>query len=161
LLTAAVPAGAKSASLEMRTTPGHEAGAALAGPVRAIVGAGTIELGDWEGQGLQEYSGGVRYSRSIVVPDGGLSSVDLGRVRGTAEVFVDGVSVGARFCSPYRYPLADVVPGPHTLSVEVFNTAAPYLDAVSPTHFVSPGQKTSGLFGPVVLRAPSAEPAER
>jgi len=57
--------------------------------------------------------------------------------------------------------LAGVVSGPHTLSVEVFNTAAPYLDAVSPTHFVSPGQKTSGLFGPVVLRAPSAEPAER
>ncbi|MFI5690995.1 hypothetical protein ACIA58_04100 [Kribbella sp. NPDC051586] len=154
-LTAAVPAGARTASLVVRTRPGHEGGAVLAGPVRVVVGTGTIELGDWADQGLAEYSGGVRYSRSIEVPAGGLASVDLGRVRGTAEVLIDGVSVGARFCSPYRYPLAGISPGPHTLTIEVFNTAAPYLDAVSPTHFVSAGQNVSGLFGPVVLRESS------
>lgn len=34
----------------------------------------------------------------------------------------------------------------------MLGTRAPYLDAVSPTHFVFPGQRVTGLFGPVLLR---------
>jgi hypothetical protein len=110
------------------------------------VGPGRIGLGDWEDHGLAEYSGGVRYSRRLSTAGGQL---DLGRVRGTAEVFVDGESVGVRFCSPYVFELP---PGDHQLGIEVFGTVAPYLDAVSPTHFVFGGQRTSGLFGPVRVR---------
>jgi hypothetical protein len=149
-LVADVPPGAKTGWLTLMTTPGHESGAALTGPIRATVGPGRIPLGDWETHGLSEYSGGVRYTRQIVLPDA--TRLDLGKVRGTAEVLIDGVSIGSRFCSPYTFDLTDIPPGEHHLAIEVFNTAAPYLDAVSPTHFIFPGQKTSGLFGPVTLQ---------
>jgi hypothetical protein len=146
-LVADVPPGAKTGWLTLMTTPGHEAGAALTGPIRATVGPGRIPLGNWETHGLAEYSGGLRYTRDLDVPDA--ARLDLGTVRGTAEVQIDGVSIGARFCSPYTFDLTGITPGKHRLDIEVFNTAAPYLDAVSPTHFIFPGQNTSGLFGPV------------
>ncbi|TDW17632.1 hypothetical protein [Kribbella kalugense] len=150
-LVADVPAGAREACLIVQSSAGHEAGAVLGGPIRATVGPGRLEPGNWEDQGLGAYSGGVRYSRTIVVPEAEAVRLDLGRVRGTAEVFVDGRSIGVRVCSPYSYELTGVSPGRHDLTIEVFNTAAPYLDAVSPTHFVFPGQKVSGLLGPVQL----------
>jgi hypothetical protein len=42
-----------------------------------------------------------------------------------------------------------VASGDYELEIVVTNTLAPYLDAVSPTPFVFPGQTVSGLFGPV------------
>ncbi|MEV5960157.1 hypothetical protein AB0L70_00250 [Kribbella sp. NPDC051952] len=150
-LTAAVSAGGQVCVLTVLTTPGHEAGAALNGPIRATVGRGRMPLGNWEDHGLSEFSGGVRYVREVDLPTAEALHLDLGRVRGTAEVFVDGVSAGDRFCSPYTFDLTSFTPGRHTLAIEVFNTAAPYLNAVSPTHFVFPGQTTSGLLGPVAL----------
>lgn len=136
--------------------PRVRGGAALAGPVRCTVGPGRIRLGDWEGQGLAEYSGGVRYSRVVAVPAdsvAGRVSLDLGRVRGTAEVRVGGVAAGVRVCSPYVFDLTGlVVPGANSVEITVFGTLAPHLDATSPTHFVFPGQRVSGLLGPVRLR---------
>ncbi|ADB35644.1 hypothetical protein Kfla_6652 [Kribbella flavida DSM 17836] len=153
-LVAEVPAGARRGLLTVTTEPGFEAGAALAGPVRVVVGSGRIGLGDWQDHGLAEYSGGVRYRRRVDLPAAGSVQLDLGRVRGTAEVLVDGQSVGLRFCSPYVFDLGGPPAGEHTLDVEVFGTLAPYLDAAGPTHFVFAGQRTTGLFGPVRLRRP-------
>ena len=76
--------------------------------------------------------------------------LDLGEVRGTAEVFVDGESAGVRVCSPYTFDLTGRIgPGGATLEVLVLNTLGPHLDAVSPTPYVFAGQRRSGLFGPV------------
>ncbi|WP_132156000.1 hypothetical protein [Kribbella antiqua] len=150
-ITAAIPADAKTAVLTVMTTPGHEAGAALTAPIRATVGPGRLPLGKWEDHGLAEYSGGIRYTRELDVPAAQALQLDLGQVRGTAEVFIDGTPQGARFCSPYTFNLT-TTPGPHTLTIEIFNTAAPHLNATSPTHFIFPGQTTSGLFGPVTLK---------
>ncbi|MEU2132760.1 hypothetical protein [Streptomyces sp. NPDC018352] len=148
--------GPRTAALRVRTRPGYEGGAALAGPVRCVVGPGRIRLGDWEGQGLAEYSGGVRYGRAVTVPAGAVSgrvSLDLGRVRGTAEVRVGGVLAGVRVCSPYVFDLTGlVVPGANAVEITVFGTLAPRLDSTSPTHFVFAGQRVSGLLGPVRLR---------
>ncbi|MFE3149325.1 hypothetical protein ACFXJ6_22145 [Streptomyces sp. NPDC059218] len=149
--------GPVSAALRIRTRPGYEGGAALAGPVRCTVGPGRIRLGDWERQGLAEYSGGVQYSRVVDVPAdvvAGRVSLDLGRVRGTAEVRVGGVAAGVRVCSPYVFDLTGLVaPGDNAVEITVFGTLAPRLDATSPTHFVFAGQRVSGLFGPMRLRA--------
>ncbi|MEV6399911.1 glycosyl hydrolase [Streptomyces sp. NPDC051907] len=156
-LAADGPHGPRALALRVETRPGRQGGAALAGPLRCVVGPGRIRLGDWEERGLAEYSGGVRYTRRVTLPDAfaaGRTTVDLGRVRGTAEVSVDGVLAGVRVCSPYVFDVTGLLgPGVHTLDVTVFGTLAPRLDAAGPTHFVFPGQRVSGLMGPVRLRA--------
>ncbi|MEU9761465.1 hypothetical protein AB0D98_17300 [Streptomyces sp. NPDC047987] len=161
-LSAAGPSGPRTAALRIRTVPGWEGGAALAGPVRCEVGAGRMRVGDWETRGLAEYSGGVRYRRVVTVPagtGGGRVSLDLGRVRGTAEVRVGGVLAGVRVCSPYVFDLTGLAgPGDDVLDILVFNTLAPRLDATSPTHVVFPGRRVSGLMGPVVLRVGGPAP---
>ncbi|HEU5024863.1 MAG TPA: glycosyl hydrolase [Spirillospora sp.] len=149
--------GPRTAELRIRTIPGHQAGAALAGPVRFTAGPGTIELGDWEDAGLAGYSGAVRYRRRVDLPSApGAATLDLGRVRGTAEVTVNGVAAGVRICAPYRFDIGTALrEGPNEIEILVCGTLAPYLDEVSPTHFVFPGQRVSGLFGPVRLLMPT------
>ncbi|MFB4314194.1 glycosyl hydrolase [Actinomadura sp. 21ATH] len=147
--------GARIAELRIRTRPGDQGGAALAGPVRFAAGPGTIALGDWEESGLAGYSGGVRYRRRVDLPTGTTAgTLDLGRVRGTAEVTVNGRPAGVRVCAPYTFDLGSSArPGANEIEIVVYGTLAPYLDDVSPTHFVFAGQRVSGLFGPVSLRA--------
>ncbi|MEQ4725288.1 hypothetical protein ABN273_53935, partial [Nonomuraea sp. B19D2] len=123
---------------------------ALTGPVRFTCGPGRMRLGDWEERGLSGYSGGVRY-RTTISAAAGPGVVDLGRVRGTAEVTVNGRSCGIRVCSPYTFDVR-LDEGENTVEVLVLGTLAPYLDEISPTHFVFPGQRSTGLFGPVRLR---------
>ncbi|MEU6796480.1 hypothetical protein ABZ907_32715 [Nonomuraea wenchangensis] len=135
------------------TGPGARAGAALTGPVRFTCGPGRMRLGDWEERGLPGYSGGVRYRTTVTAPAAGPGLLDLGRVRGTAEVVVDGKPCGVRVCSPYRFPV-ELAEGVNVVEILVLGTLGPYLDEVSPTHFVFAGQRASGLFGPVRLRTP-------
>ncbi|MFC5753083.1 glycosyl hydrolase [Actinomadura rugatobispora] len=155
----ALPGGAaRTAELHVLTVPGRTGGAALAGPVRFTPGPGTLGLGDWEEQGLAGYSGGVRYRCRVDMPADARDVVlDLGQVRGTAEVAVNGTACGVRVCAPYRFPLdaAALRPdGTNEIEIVVYGTLAPHLDETSPTHFVFEGQRVSGLFGPVVLRVP-------
>jgi hypothetical protein len=143
-------------AMRVETEPGHEAGAILDGPIRFVTGVGTMRLGDWEDRGLTGYSGGVRYKRRIEWTGGGGEGsrllLDLGRVRGTAEAVVNGVSTGVRIWSPYTFDLTGhLSSGENDLEVRVFNTVGPYLDAVSPTRFVFEGQRVSGVMGPVKI----------
>ncbi|WP_214323701.1 hypothetical protein [Nonomuraea sediminis] len=109
-----------------------------------------MRLGDWEFQGLAGFSGGVRYR--ITVTARGPARLDLGRVRGTAEVFVDGRSHGVRVCSPYIFDL-DLEAPESSLEILVLGTLGPHMDEAGPTHFIGKGQRVSGLFGPVRLAA--------
>ncbi|MFI7705050.1 hypothetical protein [Nonomuraea sp. NPDC049480] len=147
-----VPASGGGLELRVATVPGAQAGAAFAGPVRFTCGPGRMRLGDWEEQGLAGYSGGVRY-RTTAAARSGPGVVDLGRVRGTAEVTVNGRPCGVRVCSPYVFDV-EWDDGDNTVEILVLGTLGPYLDEVSPTHFVFPGQRGTGLFGPVRLRHP-------
>ncbi len=142
------------AVLRMESDSGRSGGGLLDGPVTYAMGPGRIELGLWSNQGLESYSGGVRYRQRFHLdrPVQGQLYLDLGRVRGTAEVWVNGRVVGARIWSPYRFEISGAVqPGENQVEVLVFNTLAPYLQATSPTHYIFPGQTDSGLFGPVWL----------
>ena len=126
----------------------------LTGPIAFTVGPGRMELVDWQEAGLVNHSGGVRYRRRLELglPDEIELTLDLGTVRGTAEVLIDGESAGVRVCSPYRFDLSRWLGrGAVTLEVLVLNTLGPHLDAVSPTPYVFPGQRASGLLGPVRL----------
>ncbi len=102
------------------------------------------------------YSGGIRYRQTLIHDNadqpGIRTLLDLGRVRGTAEVTVNGEQVGVRIWSPYTFDLTDHLrPGENELHVSVYNTLGPYMKAISPTSFVFPGQTVSGLLGPVTL----------
>ncbi|WP_320668999.1 hypothetical protein [Patulibacter defluvii] len=142
--------GPRPVELAIAPAPGLCGGGVLAAPIRFATGPGRVELGDWQQQGLTSHSGGVRYRRTLADDvAAGPMELDLGRVRGTAELLVDGERVGVRVCSPYRFAFA-AGPG-STLEILVLNTLGPHLDAVSPSHYVLAGQTRSGLLGPVTL----------
>ncbi len=156
---------ARLGALRITPRPGFEGGAALLEPIRFEAGPGEIALGDWQHVGLPEYSGGVRYRTTLdltrarfapaAVPAAAApaaATLDLGELRGTAELRVNGIDCGTRICAPYRFDVgAALRAGRNEVDVLVLGTLGPYLDAVSPTHFVFDGQRTTGLFGPVTL----------
>lgn len=152
--------GPRTVELTIEPAPGLRGGGVLAGPVRFATGPGSIQLGDWRSQGLAGYSGGLRYRRRLDRVPAGRLRLDLGVVRGTAELLVDGESVGVRVCSPYRFEFSA---GPGSIvEILVMNTLGPHLDAISPTHYVFEGQTRSGILGPVRLagcRQDGKEPA--
>jgi hypothetical protein len=143
-------------ALRVETEPEFRAGGIFEAPARFEVGSGAMSLGNWEEQGLAGYCGGVRYRKRVTWEDQANSNralLDLGKVRGTAEVRVNGETAGVRVLSPYVFDLTDLLTsGENELEILVLGTLGPYLDTQSPTHYVFPGQRTTGLFGPVILR---------
>ncbi|MGH3487062.1 MAG: glycosylhydrolase-like jelly roll fold domain-containing protein, partial [Actinopolymorphaceae bacterium] len=142
--------------LAVRIEPadGRSGGALWDGPLEFECGEGLLSAGPWADAGLGSYSGGVRYRRQVhldTVP--GSAVLDLGAVRGTAEVVVNGQHAGVRIWSPWRLDVSGLLrAGVNDVEVTVYNTLAPYLDDCSPTMGVFPGQRLSGLLGPVTLR---------
>ena len=130
-------------------------GSAWHGPVRVRTVPAPLALGDWREQGLGGWSGGVTYARAVEVPPGPDPVLDLGRVRGSVEVSVDGEFAGEAFCAPYRFPLRAAAGRTVRLEVTVRGTLAPYLAEATPTVWAFPCQLPSGLWGPVTLRIPS------
>ncbi|MFF8669603.1 glycosyl hydrolase [Streptomyces sp. NPDC015242] len=130
-------------------------GSAWRGPVRVRTAPAPLPLGDWRELGLGGWSGGVLYARELRVPPGPDPVLDLGRVRGSVEVSLDGEPAGEAFCAPYRFPLRGVAGRTVRLEVTVRGTLAPYLAEATPTEWAFPSQLPSGLFGPVTLRFPS------
>lgn len=142
------------AMVEIQTEPTvfNRGGAALTGPVRITTEEAPVALGDWRDIGLGSWSGGVRYSTTIDVPPQWASAaLDLGDVRGSVRIELDGEFAADLFCAPYRVDLGDRR-GHVRVSVTVNNTLAPFLDESTPTSWVFPSQLASGLYGPITLR---------
>ena len=119
-----------------------------------------MELVDWQDGGPAEPQRRRPLPPAARAPPGDVR-LDLGEVRGTAEVLVDGESAGVRVCSPYAFDLSGPVgPAGATLEILVLNTLGPHLDAVSPTPYVFEGQRRSGLFGPVRVLTGSTQTRE-
>ncbi|MCD9880076.1 glycosyl hydrolase [Streptomyces guryensis] len=127
-------------------------GSAWFGPVRVRSVAAPLPLGDWQSLGLGGWSGGVTYSRDVEVPAGRDPVLDLGRVRGSVAVLLDGEPAGEAFCAPYRFELSGAAGRTVRIDVTLHNTLAPYLAEATPTAWAFPSQLTSGLLGPVTLR---------
>jgi len=123
-------------------------------PVFATVGSFDCPLEPWHELALGSWSGGVTYRRSVELTAGSWE-LQLGDVRGSVHIELDGRAVGDLFCAPFRVGLPVDQPGSHQLSITVFNTLAPFLRASTPTVFAFEEQLPSGLFGPVRL-APAA-----
>ncbi|CAL9325723.1 glycosyl hydrolase [Streptomyces sp. SudanB52_2052] len=144
------------ASVEVVTEPTAvlRGGSAWQGPVRVRTVPAPLPLGDWRDLGLGSWSGGVTYTRVLQVPPGPDPVLDLGRVRGSVEVSVDGEPAGEAFCAPYRFPLRGAGGRAVRLEVTVRGTLAPYLAEATPTAWAFESQLISGLLGPVTLRIP-------
>ncbi|GAB3738746.1 hypothetical protein [Microlunatus parietis] len=123
---------------------------ALDGPIEVEHVPAPIALGDWRELGLGDFSGAVSYRRTIEPAGDGPLTLDLGDLRGSVDVLLDGRQVGSAFCAPFRFTLPPL-DGPAALEIVVYNTLGPYLHAATPTNFVFPAQRSSGLYGPVRL----------
>ena len=102
---------------------------------------------------------GIAGELDLGLPDDVELTLDLGAVRGTAEVLINSKSAGVRrlfallgSTSADGWAVMLV-----TLEVLVLNALGPHLDAVSPTPYVFPGQRASGLLGPVHLSSPARD----
>ena len=147
--------GVRRVAARFEAGAGCYGGGMLSGPVTYATGPGWIRLGDWREQGLACYSGGVRYSCEWRCPGTPHAEmlIDLGRVRGTAEVRVNGELAGARFLAPYRFKIGALLrAGSNEIEIIVFNTLAPWLEAHSPTRSIWTGTCVGGLFGPVEIQ---------
>jgi hypothetical protein len=146
---------ATNRTLLVRISPrdGRTGGAVWDGPVHFEVGPGPVALGSWVDNGLEFYSGGLAYEQVVTIDDpNAWHTLHLGRVRGTAEVEINGKPAGVRVWSPYDFDIArHLRAGENTITIRVFNTLAPYLKGASPTRTIFGGQDVSGLFGPVRL----------
>ncbi len=126
--------------------------AVLQAPVFLQLDAAAGCLGDWRtALQLPHHSGVVEYEMQVQ-GTGSRAWLDLGYVRGTAQVWVDGREVGTRLWHPFRFALGEAWGvGPHRLRVRVTNTLAPHYAVGRPTYLVFGGQAASGLVGPVRL----------
>jgi hypothetical protein len=137
--------------LRTQGAPGTAGAAALPRPIRCTCGPGRMPLGDWSRLGvLADYSGAIRYRRNFTAASAELTGdiwLDLGTVAASAEVFLNGTSIGTLLAPPWQVRLSPHLrPGENTLEVQVCNTLANHYRCI-PTRYR--GDLTSGLLGPV------------
>jgi len=146
-------ATAHQGSLRIEHEPGAYGGAAIPTPITFTVEAGTIDLGAWANQGMAHYAGGLVYETEVDLAADNIDEpleLDLGRVRGSVEAWLNDEPLGVRLWHPYRFPLAGhMKAGRNTLRILVLNTLGPHYGAANPSPLLYHGQDVSGLFGPV------------
>jgi len=160
-LLSPAPAGS-TALLRLAATGGRRGGALLDGPIEVQVVAARVPLVTWEELGLRALGGRVSYRTRLTVASlepGTRTVLDLGEVRGTADVWVNGTLADRRVWGPWRSEVTGLLrAGPNELEVVVRGTLAGYLDDASPTSGVYAGQVRTGLLGPVTLRCHASPP---
>ncbi|GGE52837.1 hypothetical protein GCM10011391_34620 [Pullulanibacillus camelliae] len=140
----------------------------LNAPIRFETTYSRGELGDWRTQlCLPHHSGAVEYVTTFELSEAAQVAIDLGHVRGTAELWVDDEALGIRVWRPYIFTATQVLKeGRHQLRIRVTNTLGTHYEVGRPSHVVggeplywnesntsgTPQQFASGgLFGPVKL----------
>lgn len=139
--------------VKVRHLWGHYGGAAWEGPVKQYCKSGVISVGDWSlVDGLKNYSGGIKYVKNIRLDNkyvGRLIELDLKSVVSTAEVFVNGKSLGVRLAGPWTFNLTDcLVEGDNRIEILVYNTLGNIYTTV-PTVYKK--ERVSGLLEEPVL----------
>jgi len=147
------------AAIRFTSDIGFPETAAFLEPVTFEVRTGRMGPGAWADYGLSCYSGGITYEKTFTLdnPEGEWV-LDLGKVRGTAEVWLNGEKVGVRIWSPFRFDLTGKLRrGENQLRIVVFSSLGPHYFEAVPTPYLFAEQHLAGLFGPVrLLRRVSA-----
>jgi len=141
-------------ALRMEQWPGLSGGAAIPEPIVFETGKGKIQTGDLgENASLKTYSGGMKYGKTITLNAQQAKSkgieLNLGKVVASAEVMINGISVGARVTSPWIFDLTGKLkPGENRLEILVFNTLGNHY-LTTPSQYI--GRTGSGLIGPATV----------
>ena len=137
------------------------AGDALPEPVMFVCGKGRLPAGDWCAHGLATYSGIVEYRKHITLAEStpGRVVLDLGQVKASAEVRLNGRKVATLLAPPWRCELTPCLrAGSNELCVMAANTLANHYSVGIPTPYAFPAQTRSGLLGPVRLLTTQPHP---
>lgn len=127
-----------------------------------------VSLGDWASIAGEDFSGSGIYTAEFARPKTGRKlCLDLGEVHSSCEVLLNGVSLGVRAMTPYRYELdAALLCAHNVLEIRVSNTSAnEYLSTkafdkwqtwqLGPYHewqqVYHKASLQSGLYGPVKI----------
>jgi hypothetical protein len=146
--------GISAVAIRVQEEAGFYGGAAFPEPIRLNCTKGLIRLGDLkDNESLMTYSGGMWYRKSIALSAEQVSSpeiiLDLGELVSTAEVFVNGKSVGKRLTAPWHFNVSGKLnSGINQIDVLIYNTLGNYY-LTTPSSYV--GETKSGLMGPVRL----------
>jgi len=140
-------------AMRIEQVRGDYGGAAFRDYIRLDCGAGEIMPGDWSKTGvLETYSGGAWYRKTFSLSADqvyGKVLLDMGNVVASAEVRVNGKSVGIKTTPPWTLDVSSFVKaGENRIEVLVCNTLANHYVTI-PTHYR--GSPASGLMGPVNL----------
>jgi hypothetical protein len=132
---------------------GYYGGAAIPEPIALDCGPGSISLGDWCQYGLECYSGGAWYRRTVDLPETRARRdrvmLRLGDLVSSAEVHVNGEPAGVRLAPPWDFDISKYAKtGRNTIEVLVYNTLANHYVTI-PTRYR--GDTKSGLIGPVSI----------
>lgn len=129
----------------IRATDGAYGPALIKEPLKFECGRGEIDAKTpIEAQGLEHYSGGVRYMRNVHIDDTpGRVRLKLGKVECAAQVRVNGEYAGVLVAPPYELDISKWVrTGDNAIDVLVHNTLRNHMRTI-PTNFcyeVSPGR---------------------
>ena len=118
-------------------------------PVRIKCEGGKMPEGDWSKAGaLEFFSGGIRYSKTVVLPEGAQTVVlDLGEIDATCEVTVGGVKADVLLTAPYRLDISSLVhPGENLVEVLVYSSLSNHYQSIPSPYR---GTARAGLIGPV------------
>ncbi len=141
------------AALQFVSEIGYPDTAAILEPITFEVSKGRMGLGAWADYGLSCYAGGISCETTFYLDTAeGQWQLDLGKVRGTAEVWLNGEKVGIRVWAPFRFDLTGKVRvGENRLRVVIYSSLGPHYSQAIPTPYLFAEQHLAGLFGPVRL----------
>jgi len=151
------PRGKKASAVvavRLEQAAGLFGGAAIPEPIVFECGKGMIRLGDLsENNSLKTYSGGMWYRKTITISSTQAKSneicLNLGKVVASAEVLVNGISLGSKTTSPWKFDLSGKLQeGENRIEILVYNTLGNHY-LTTPSQYV--GRINSGLIGPVTL----------
>lgn len=145
------------ARITLSGTGGCRGVAAFAEPIRLFCVLGRMPAGDWSRiDGLKYYAGGAAYSQRVTLTEaqcGARTELHLSDLTASAEVLVNGRSMGVRVAPPWQWRIGSALhPAENDIRVEVYNTIGNHYGYI-PTRYRS--GIVSGLTGRAWLTHPS------
>jgi hypothetical protein len=110
----------------------------LRAPIRFSTTHMRGSLGDWRtALCLPHHSGAVEYETTLNLKGTEQTILELGHIRGTAEVWLDGKAMGVRTWRPYRFDLGNhIQEGMHRLRIRITNTLGTHYEIGRPSYNV-------------------------